>query len=368
MELDIADLKQQETAGWVVPARIDARLGYLFSLVATWIGFAMFGFDRFGTAEWQDGKMSTYFDLSFAENVWILFAPLLIYSTVAMCLLLWDADRFSQLWVVRFGIYTGVILAIQFGVQVVLSGDLALGFVIGAVAFVPLIVGYIGARAAIGYLWRNRAEKRVQKMMLILILPLLVALYYSAAAILIRMLCVAVLACPIIAVLTSYRLWLFVEKEAVGQTVVKVLSFVGWGGLWGAAGVIAINRMLDLYIQLPDSPPDCYVATASANGHQRLVGAQTIVLADGRQVLISRQLQVLKAGELVLRQSAPQLHRAIRVVYDWIGPKMASRVRGPWLADIGFLFFKPFEWLTAYGLSRFMPDLFEKVDSIYVGD
>ncbi len=284
-----------------------------------------------------------------------------------MLLLVWDADRFSQFWAVRFGIYTGLILTVQFSMQVALSSELAIGFVLGVVSIVPLLIGYVISRDGIHYLWRNWAEQWVKITTGVIVLLLPVGLYFGGATLIIAILCAAVLACPVIAIVTSYRLWVHIERESAQIMFVKLLSFLGWGGAWGTAGFIAINRVLDLYSQLPDTPPDCYVATASANGHPALVGGQTITLADGRKVMISRQLQILKVGELVLRHVAPKFHRGIRIVYDWAGPKLAQRVRSPWVADIGYLFFKPFEWLTMLILNLWLPEQAGKVDQIYLG-
>ena len=52
-------------------------------------------------------------------------------------------------------------------------------------------------------------------------------------------------------------------------------------------------------------------------------------------------MQTLKAAELLLAQRLPRLHRALRAVYDRVGPPIARRIRSPWLADVSYLLFAP---------------------------
>ena len=371
MENDIKQLKKDEFdqwSEWIVPKRIDVRLGYLLSLISVWIGFAMFGFDRFGAAEWQDGRMGTYFDLSFAQSVWLFFAPFLAYSTVSMLLLLWDAARFSKFWFIRLGIYTGLILAIQYSVQVALSNELVIGFVFGGVAIIPVILGYIGIKLGVQYVWRNRESRNVLIIAGVIALAAIVGLVFGAGIILIGVLCAAVVACPLIAAMTSWRLWVTIDWQSYKNLTFKISSLITWGGAWGIAGYFAIDEVFDLYTQLPSNPPSCYVATASAKGHRRLVQPVTTTLENGQILLVTRQLQILKAGELVLREVAPKLHYGLRLVYDLVGPKLAGRIQTPWSADLGYLFFKPFEWLTLLLLRWLLPAQFRKVERFYLGE
>src|SRR4029453_834991 len=46
----------------------------------------------------------------------LLFFVLLVYSIACYCLLLIDPARYSQILLIRLGIYTGVVLAIQYSI------------------------------------------------------------------------------------------------------------------------------------------------------------------------------------------------------------------------------------------------------------
>lgn len=359
--------EHERSDGWIVPAAIDMRLGYLFSLSATWVGFGIFGFDPFGSAEWQDGQLGTYFDLSFSETVWVFFAPFLIYSSLSMLLLLWDASKFSSFWWVRLGVYTGLILAVQFSIQVALSTELVIGFIFGVVAILPTIIGYYALKLGVQYVWQHRDNKQVLIVTAVVTTVLIVGLVFGGGVVLIGVLCAAVLACPLIAVLTAIRLFMTIDKHNGKQLPLKIMSFVGWGTLWGGAGYVAINQVFDLYTQLPTEPPNCYVATASAKGHARLVGSRPVTLANGSVLLVSRQLQILKAGELVLRQLVPNVHRFIRLVYNRIGPKLAVCIRSKWSADVGYFCFKPLEWITLLLIYLFLPAQLSKIRHFYMG-
>lgn len=371
MDKDIKQLKEVElgqNSEWIVPKGIEIRLGYLLSLISVWIGFAMFGSDRFGAAEWQDGRMATYFDLSFAQSVWLLFVPFLSYSTLTMVLLLWDPERFAKYWLVRLGIYSGLILAIQYSVQVVLSNELVIGFAFGGIAIVPVVLGYYGLKLGIQFVWRNRENRNVLIIAGIIALVAIIGLVFSAGIILIGVLCTAVLACPLIAAVTSWRLWIIIDRYNRKNLTFKILSLVGWSGTWGVASYFAINRVFELYTQLPAAPPNCYIATASAQGHPHFVQSSPVTAQNGQTIMVTSQLQILKAGELVLREIAPKGHRAMRRVYDYIGPVLAARIQSRWSADIGYIFFKPFELVTLFLLKRLLPNQLDKIDQFYKGD
>lgn len=379
MEQEIKLLKQDEAKPeipWIVPKRIDMRLIYLLSTVAPWVGFMLFGFDRFGSAEWQTGTMQTYFELSFAETVWVWFAPFLVYSSFSMLLLLWNADRFSHFWFVRFGIYTGVVLAIQFAVQTMFAGDLGFGFVIGVIC-IPLLFGLNWfINWLIGLIKRKRHDENFWKVaagILLAVVVLWLGLYFVGfgggpiAFLVIGPLAAGVALTPIFAGLTAYKLYRHIDQGNVENLVIKATLGIGWVAAYGFAAFKAIDRIFDLYTQLPTEPPHCYIATASAKGHRPLVNSTAVTVQNGETLLVTRQLQILKAGELVLCVLMPRFHKVMRVLYDSIGPKIARRIQGPWSADVGYLFFKPFELITLFFFKLLLPNQMRKIERFYLG-
>ncbi len=120
-----------------------------------------------------------------------------------------------------------------------------------------------------------------------------------------------------------------------------------------------IQRSIEVYNELPTEPIDCYVATAAARGHHRFV--QSTVGPFGTPV--NTQLRVLKAGEIVLASSLPLIHRALRQVYDRIGPKLAQRLTRPAHADAAYLVLLPVHLLTHAFLKVVLPNSGAKVVS-----
>lgn len=377
-QLTVEDLKdfEKHAGDWIVPRRIDMRLIYLLSIIGSWVGLILFGFDNFGSAEWQTGRIQTYFDLSFADTVWVWFIPFLVYSSVSMLLLLWHADRFSRFWFVRLGIYTSVILTLQFTVQMMFSGDLSAGLFIGAMCIVPLFMlnWFIGW--LIEFVKENRTEDYFWKVIggvsALVIFAFIGSILFGfgggiPVVLVIGPLAAGVALAPVWACLTAYKLISQIEMYQAKHVAIKAISGAGWTAAYGASAYIAIDRVFELYTQLPTEAPQCYVATASAKGHRRFVNSSVVEMGNGELLLVTKQLQVLKAGELVLRETVPSLHRGMRRVYDSVGPNLASRIQNRWAADLGYLLFKPFEWVTLFLLKRILPNQFGKVRRFYTG-
>ncbi len=114
--------------------------------------------------------------------------------------------------------------------------------------------------------------------------------------------------------------------------------------LWGVLGItgaaLAIQRMNARWAALPEHDPTCFVATAAARGHPRVVGAEPVRLTGGRVLLVTRQLRALKAFELALAALLPRAHRALRLVYDRVGPPIAARL-GPRTATLAWVALLP---------------------------
>src|SRR5688572_7585480 len=82
--------------------------------------------------EWQSGKLSDYVILFLFPEASLFFFPLLAYSVICYLLLLFASDRYSSSFLVRFGIYTGVLLALQYSIAIFL-------YFIDFTIFVPIL-------------------------------------------------------------------------------------------------------------------------------------------------------------------------------------------------------------------------------------
>ncbi len=143
----------------------------------------------------------------------------------------------------------------------------------------------------------------------------------------------------------GYMLWrlrLLRERKPAGAMLPWVWS-LGAGGLTAATIALAIRR----HAMLPETTPAlCFVVSAAARGHRRLVGSMPVHAG----VVLNRQLRTLICAELALAYVAPRLHRALRQGYNRVGPALARQIRHPLAGDVAYLCLKPLEWLAALGL------------------
>ncbi|NBD36231.1 MAG: hypothetical protein GVY30_09575, partial [Chloroflexi bacterium] len=119
----------------------------------------------------------------------------------------------------------------------------------------------------------------------------------------------------------------------------------------------AIAKALEVYAALPTSPPDCYIATAAAHGHPRFVQSKRIIDARGQAMWINPQVRYLKCAELALRAVWPAAHRLGRMLYDYLGARLARRITHPLVADAVYLTLKPFEWSARAILKLLYPEV-----------
>lgn len=138
-----------------------------------------------------------------------------------------------------------------------------------------------------------------------------------------------------------------------------------WSGLGVTAVTLAVLRMNERWAALPEIPhDDCFVATAAARGHPRVVGSVPVRLADGRVLLVTRQLRALKAFELALAALLPHAHRALRLVYDRVGPPVAARL-GPTTATLAWVALLPAQWVAELTLRALLRDADRLIARIY---
>ena len=86
--------------------------------------------------DWQSGKLSDYAILFLFPQAALFILPLLAYSIVCYLLLLIDPSRYATQFLIRFGIYSGVFLALHFSVAVLLSLQPSPGLLILIIAWI----------------------------------------------------------------------------------------------------------------------------------------------------------------------------------------------------------------------------------------
>jgi len=100
-----------------------------------------------------------------------------------------------------------------------------------------------------------------------------------------------------------------------------------------------------LYASLPDKPPsDCFIVTAAARGHAKIVGPHIEIERHGRRLLANQQLIIFWQFENLWRNIAPSTHGIFRCGYNRFGPLIAAQIKSPWVADFAYLTIKPLEF------------------------
>lgn len=361
---DLSPEPEQPIAGPIPRSRLGKLLFAAFVLV---IPVVAFWSTELFWPEWQNGELKSYLILLLSPKASWPFFPFLLYSIVCYLLLSYDFARYSAHFTVRFGIYTGVLLALQFSI---LSGryffNANLSFLLLVLLWIlPILAAKIYAWAVSR--WGTKKVNTALTVVFSIALIALAAFGRSPTAPLYLFLVGITIAAPFWCFLLFSRVavWLFRNHE-MQMTLLRGLGFAAWTGAYIVAWRVAILKMYELYAALPpEPPPDCYVATAAAQGHPRFVGSRVILRADGRLLRVNRQLQILKFAELALIAVLPRLHKALRGVYDVIGQFLARKIKNPFLADFAYLMLSPFERLAAFILRRLIPQFDELTRRLY---
>lgn len=315
--------------------------------------------------EWQSGKFSAYLVLFLFPEASLVFLLLLAYSVICYLFLLISPSRFSRFFGIRLGIYTGVLLALQYSILTLIyafAGN-AFGYVMILIWISPLIFSVVYRWAAAKW-----TAGTVNKFLLIFaVAALFIATVINRSASFF-VLMVLTMAAPFWCFLIALRaaLWLFKNYES-GLTLPRDLGLIVWLATYAAAWRFDLLKMYELYAALPPQPPpDCYIATAAARGHPRFVQAWTVQRTDGTALQVNRQLQRLKCAELALMKVNPRLHGVLRQIYDLLGKWLACRIQNPFLADVAYLLLKPWEWTVELALRMIVPEIDAISKKMYV--
>ena len=156
------------------------------------------------------------------------------------------------------------------------------------------------------------------------------------------------------------------REERLRFSLTQLLGFVSWFAAHCGAWRVSFIQMLEEYSRLPTTPPQgCFVCTAVANGHPRVVHGENYLAPNGTAHRVNNQLRVLKALELLLASISPKSHVACRWIYDRLGPRLAAMLVHPALADIGYFVLKPVEWIALVCLRLAIPGRTGLIYSLY---
>ncbi|MFI5402199.1 MAG: DUF6688 family protein [Planctomycetota bacterium] len=316
------------------PLNVSARvLCVLGGLVIPVVCFVTVAFDpsSIGPRDRREG-WHAFMLLLFHRDANVGFGLLLLASGVALCVAISDPERFAASRPVRALVALGVVVSASYVVFGALS-ELAF-------AFVPAN----GAAFVLCLVFSRVLEKRAAPVALLLVVLFAVAFLVVVASGIVLdeafVFLLALAAGPAWSLIAYATLWRRLRRESPGSMRGPFLVCLA---AYYAAFAYAFFQASRLYRELPEHRSDCYVATAAARGHRRLVGPWP-----------SLQLVWLKRGELVLAQLAPRVHRRLRRVYDGVGPGFAARIRHPLAADLAYLSLKPAEWAVRVAFAATM--------------
>lgn len=350
----------EETSELVTPPLLPLSTWqrFLYGAFVVIAPFVDFSFVKPLSPDWQSGRFSDYIALFLSKEASLFFFLLLAYSVICYILFLVDENHYGANFLTRLGIYTGMLLALQYTILAFLAFNTSY---ISAIVFVLACISpfllkriyrwFIGIWSAA--LFRNIVIGVV--VVISIIAGIVMKNIFSPFFLLFLIIGVTA---PFWSLLISGQAALWLLKHHEGKfTLLRGLGGVAWLSAYVFAMRFNILKMYELYAALPTEPPNCYIATAAAQGHPRIVCSQTVRLSNGRQVQVNRQLQRLKCVELALMAAFPQLHKLIRRIYDVIGRQLAFYIKNPILADVAYLLLVPVEWLSFPMLKLFVPDI-----------
>ena len=314
--------------------------------------------------EWQNGDLSSYIILLLSPEASLFFFPILVYSIVCYLFLLLAPTRYAGSFFIRCGIYTGILLALQYSIAVLIYAIDSFAYVIILTWIFPFVYWMI-------YRWAvaKWTVPRVNNILFIFILGvLLIGALVTRGGLTFFILVGLTMAAPFWSFLLAVRasIWL-IKNDETKITLPRGLGLTAWVATYIAALRFDILKMYELYAALPtEPPPDCYIATAAARGHPQFVHAWMVQRADGKTIQVNIQLQRLKCAELAMMAVNPRLHRKLRRIYDRVGKVLARYIQNPLLADFTFVLLKPWEWMARVLLKMMIPEIDSISKKVYI--
>lgn len=297
------------------------------------------------------------------------FYPLLVFSMVALCLLVFR-PAFSRLFAVRLGLLGGIVLGLQYTwIQAFAMGDPHI-----AIDGKCVLLVTIGLGSNFILLGMLKAMERIPGRVLAIIAAvgasMVVALTLAASRARVGRIaglgeiflaCLAIAPAWSAGVYTkAYLVAKRLHREEYASQPNRRRAVAGcsvWLIAYATAWRWSVANALAMYAALPTSHPGCYIATAAAAGHPHFVRSTAIRAADGTVFRANAQLRRFKCAEIALATLAPTVHRKLRRAYDFAGPRLARIIAWhPLLADIAFATLKPLEWVAFASLIAVVPE------------
>ena len=317
--------------------------------------FICFAISFPGRPDWQSGQPSAYAQLLLSHKASVPLYPFLLYSMICMVLLFANPARFLGNALVRFGIFSGVLVATEYWLifQVAMDGSSVIGQVVLSLlaAFLPWGIWRLFGKYHEWIVWGT-----------ITLLFLSVPVFPVVIG--------ACLWCSTPWALASYSVVSFTlirrSEGGLRFSLAQLLGSVTWFAAHCSAWRASFIWMLEEYSRLPTTPPkQCFVCTAVAKGHSRLVHGEDYLAPNGMAYRVNDQLRSLKAFELLLLSISPQSHLAGRWIYDRLGPRLAAMLVHPVLADVGYFVLKPVEWIALVCLGLAIPGKMGLICGLY---
>jgi hypothetical protein len=324
---------------------------------------------------WQSGALDDKLSFTLSGPVGFVFYPLMLYSIVSLSLLLFREKRFADNAIVRFGIYTGIPVAawyvLMLGIalagvreplsfqwlRILLLATIAIGAPLALWGLIRLL---LWARRTLNVPWLGVAAGAVVLYALVTLMCVLadgeslVAVVWPLS--LVGGFCFFSLAfgpswaLGVYSGMTLRLLWCY--PHPLRFRLLQLIAAISWLAAFMSACRWSIVKSLETYAELPVDPTgDCYVVSAAAYGHPRVVGSEVRTVSSGVAIPVNNQLRTLKAAELTLRVFTPSGHRIVRGLYDRLGPLAARRLTNPYLADLVYVGLKPAEWVSGVVLA-----------------
>jgi hypothetical protein len=334
---------------------VPEKVFHFFTAIALPIAcFGITALDRyFPGPRWQRGLWFDKLGLIPQFTVGWAFYPLLVVAMYAAGGMIFATRRSVDSVITRVCLFGGVILAWQYAfihtVCIANNKDRTEGILLGIFLPLGLVAALLFLRWAANALIWSRHWYRMRRGQLYFWVAITLAVV--TLVVMFGWDVVAGSAFGGLALAPGLTMFSFVAMSIValrrGKRLESPLPVVGgltaWFGAMAAAWVHSYSNATVAYAKLPLQSPGCYVVTAATRGHRRFVGRRLI---DGR--VVTPQLAVMKAGELAIQARWPTVHRVLRSMYDVIGPRLATGIRNPVIADLVYVSLKPIEWAIVF--------------------